>query len=87
LFKSELRHGAIARPEDQQAIQNSNLCEKAHIPVRRLSLVCAALRFWSPGKPAEGRRPRHAPSAWRGRCFSVAGKGSVVAGKMLAKIS
>jgi len=27
------------------------ICEKAHIPVCRRSLCCAALRFWSPGTP------------------------------------
>ena len=40
-----------------------------------------------PPEQPRGRRPRHAPSAWRGRCFSVAGNGRAVAGKVLAKIS
>jgi len=56
-------------PTGHREIQIKPLVKRLTFPFAGIRYVAVPLRFWSPGTPKGARRPRHAPSAWRGRCL------------------
>jgi len=61
-------------PTGYRKIQIKPLVKRLTFPFAGIRYVALPLKFWSPGTPKGARRPRHAPSAWRGRCLFFVGK-------------